>query len=166
MKTIKAEELSVEKFLPFGSYANLINPDAVKIGTAPIEFFRDMLQQDMGEATIPSFGVCRVENREMIINATEYHNYTAEGIMPLDNDICFHVAPATPPDAAPPLEDMRVFYAPKGTMIVLHPGVWHHAPFSLNGEPVNSLIVLPQRTYANDCHVVELPEPDWIAVER
>ena len=102
----------------------------------------------------------------MIINASEYHNFTGEGMMPLDNDIYFHVGPATVPGAAPPLDDIRVFYAPKGTMIVLRPGVWHHAPFSVNADPVNALIVLPQRTYANDCQVVELPESDWIAVER
>ena len=165
MRTIKAEELNVEQFLPFGFYANCINPDTVKIGSAPIEFFRDMVQQEMGGASIPSFGVCRVEKRDMIINASEYHNYTGEGMMPLDNDIYFHVGPATVPDAAPPLDDIRVFYAPKGTMIVLRPGVWHHAPFSVNGDPVNSLIVLPQRTYANDCRVVEFPESDWILVE-
>lgn len=165
MRAIKAEELSVEAFLPFGRYTKCIDPDTVKLGSAPIEFFRDMIQQDLGNTSIPSFGVCRVEKREMIINASEYHNFTGEGMMPLDNDIYFHVGPATPLGEAPPLDDIRVFYAPKGTMIVLHPGVWHHAPFSINNDPVSSLIVLPQRTYANDCHVVEFAETDWIAVK-
>jgi ureidoglycolate lyase len=166
MRTIKVEELSPAKFLPFGFYDQFINPVGVKIGSAPIEFFRDMLQQDLGAVSTTSFGVCRVEKREMIINASEYHNYTGEGMMPLDNDIFFHVGPATPPDADFPLDEIRVFYASKGTMIVLRPGVWHHAPFTVNAAPANSLIVLPQRCYANDCKVAEIPESDWIRIEK
>jgi ureidoglycolate lyase len=54
---------------------------------------------------------------------------------------------------------------PKGTMVVLRPGTWHHAPFTLTDEPVNTLIVLPERTYANDCELSELEETDWIRIE-
>jgi ureidoglycolate lyase len=165
MRTIKVEELSPATFFPFGFYDHFIDPVAAKIGTAPIEFFRDMVQQDLGGASMPSFGVCRVEKRETIIDASEYHSYTGEGILPLDNDICFHVGPATPPGAAPPLDEMRVFYAPKGTMIVLRPGVWHHAPFAVDRSPVNCLIVLPQRTYANDCIEVKIQQSDRLRIE-
>ena len=166
MRTLPIEELSVETFLPFGYFKHCLDPQAAKIGAPPIEFYRDMLQQDMGGAGMPSFGVCRVEKRDMIIDVSEYHNATGEGIMPLDNDICFYVGPATPPGGDMPLDQFRVFFAPRGTMIVLHPGVWHHAPFTLNDRPANCLIVLPPRTYANDCQVVAIPEKDWIAVER
>ena len=48
MKKVKVEELTLEAFLPFGSYANLIDPDAEKLGALPIEFFRDMVVQDLG----------------------------------------------------------------------------------------------------------------------
>ena len=65
MNSVKVEELSVEGFLPFGFYASLIDPDAEKIGAAPVEFFRDMVQQDLGDAGIVSFSTCRVEKREM-----------------------------------------------------------------------------------------------------
>lgn len=34
-----------------------------------------------------------------------------------------------------------------------------------NQRPVNVLIVLPQRTYANDCHVVRLPKAQRIAIK-
>jgi ureidoglycolate lyase len=165
MRTVKAESLNVEKFLPFGFYANMIDPQAEKIGTAPIEFFRDMVQEDLGGASAPSFSTCRVEPRTLVVDVTECHTATGEGILPLDNDILIHVGPATPADADPPLDKFRVFKVPKGTMVVLRPGVWHHAPFTLKRAPANVLIVLPERTYANDCEVINLDEPDRICIE-
>ena len=59
---------------------------------------------------------------------------------------------------------MQVFRVPMGTMVVLRPGVWHHAPFTVDDDPANVLIVLPERTYANDCLVVELGE-DGVSIE-
>jgi len=165
MKTVKIEELSVEKFLLFGFYAQHINPRTEKIGAPPVEFFRDMVQLDLGSVTIASFSTCRVEKREPVIDVTEYHTATGEGILPLDNDILIHVGPATPPDSPLPLDKIRVFRVPKGTMVILRPGVWHHAPFTVNDAPANVLIVLPVRTYANDCEVFPLTEAERIKVQ-
>jgi len=164
MRTVPVSELSVEEFLPFGFYAKMIDPTAEKIGAAPIEFFRDMVQQDLGRATIVSFSTCRVEPREPIIDVSEYHTATGEGILPLDNDALIHVGPATPNDAGVPLDKIRVFRVPQGTMVVLRPGIWHHAPITPNARPVNVLIVLPERTYANDCIVVRLKDEEKLRV--
>ena len=165
MRTVKIEELSVEEFLPFGFYANHIDPDTVKIGAPPIEFFRDMVQQNLGDTAIISFSTCRVEKREPIIDVSEYHSSAGEGSMPLDNDVLIHVAPATPNGAGVPLNQIRVFRVPMGTMVVLRPGVWHHAAFTVNDKPANVLIVLPERAYASDCTVVELKPEDQIRIE-
>ncbi len=166
MRTIKTRELQAEAFAPFGTYANLIDPgaDTEKIGAAPIEFFRDMVQQGLGPAGAASFSVCRVEKREMIIDVAEYHTAAAEGILPLDNDVLVHVGPATPANGSVPTDRFLVFRVPKGTMLVLRPGVWHHAPFTVNDQPANVLIVLPERTYANDCEVFELKDQDRIKI--
>lgn len=155
MKTI--EELSLEAFAPFGQFAAMLNPQALKIGTPPIEFFRDRVLADMGGAT-PSFSVCRVEPRPLQIDVSEYHSKTSEVLLPLDGDVLMHVGPATPPHVGAPVADFRVFRVPQGTLIALRPGVWHHAPFTLSEKAVNVLVVLPERTYANDC-VVETLEP-------
>jgi ureidoglycolate lyase len=165
MRTLKAGPLSMEAFAPFGQYANFIDPDALKIGAPPIEFFRDMVPLNLGGSNLPSFSVCRVEKREMIIDATEYHDTSGEGIMPLDGDVLMHVGPAVPPGQAPPLDEFRVFHVPRGTFVALNPGVWHHGPFTVSGAPVSSLIVLPQRLYAVDCSTVELGGEDCIRVE-
>lgn len=165
MRTVKAEELTAEAFMPFGFFARMTDPDAVKIGAPPIEFYRDMVQMDMGLSTRPSFSTCRVEKRDPVVDVTEYHSAVGEGCMPLDNDVLIHVGPATPPNDPVPLEEFRAFRVPAGTMTVIKPGVWHHAPFTANDKPANVLIVLPERTYANDCTVVELAEADRIAIE-
>ena len=164
MRTVKVEELTVETFLPFGFYANMLDPDTEKLGKEPIEFYRDMVQQDMGGKGIVSFSICRVEKRAMTIDVSEYHTATGEGTLPLDNDILIHVGPATA-GSVPPLDKIRVFRVPQGTMVVLRPGVWHHAPFTLDNKPANVLVVLPERTYANDCIVAELKKPDQIGIK-
>ena len=164
MRTVQVKELQVETFLPFGFYANMIDPDTEKIGDPPIEFFRDMLQLELGDTGRVSFSTCRVEPRDLIIDASEYHSTAGEGILPLDNDVLMHVGPATPPGQVP-LDKIEVFRVPQGTMIVLRPGVWHHGAFTTNGKPANLLIALPERLYANDCYVVEFEEQDQIKIE-
>lgn len=166
MRTAKIRELTVEEFLPYGAYANLIDPTSEKLGSPPIEFFRDMVQQDLGTVGSASFSTCRVQKREMVVDVTEYHTHAAEGILPIDNDVLIHVAPATPSDGRVPTDKIVVFRIPKGTMVVLRPGVWHHAAFTVNDTPANVLIVLPERTYANDCEVFQLEENDRIRIEQ
>ena len=163
MRTVKIENLEPATFLPFGFIASHTNPSGEKIGADPIEFYRDMAQLDLGTASKASFSTCRVEQREFVIDVTEYHSSTGEGVLPLDADVLIHVAPATP-NGVVPLEKFRVFRVPRGTLVVLRPGVWHHAPFSLHGV-ANVLIVLPERTYSNDCTVVELATADQIRID-
>lgn len=165
MRSTRIRHLSTEEFLPYGRYANMIHPDAERIGAPPVEFFRDMIQQEVGAAGSASFSTCRVEKRDLVIDVSEYHSYAAEGILPLDNDILVHVAPATPCGEGVPVDKIVVFRVPLGTLVVLRPGVWHHAPFTVNDRPANVLIVLPERTYANDCHVHAIGEEDRIRIQ-
>lgn len=161
MNTVKVEELSLEAFAPFGTYATLINPTSTKLGAPPIEFFRDALPLEQGSHN-PSFSTCRVEARALIIDVLEYHSRTGEGILPLDADVLVQVAPASG-NGHLPLEAVRVFRVPQGTMLAIRPGVWHHAPFVLTGA-ANVLIVLPERTYANDCTVVPIEESERLEI--
>lgn len=164
MRSIKVEQLSLEAYKPFGTYANLINPTDEKLGEAPVEFFRDQLQMDV-HGDIPfSYSCCRVEKRKNIIDVLEYHTSCGEVVLPLDNDILLQVGPATANENDIPLDKMRVFYVPKGTAITIKPGVWHWGPFTPNDHPANILINLPERTYANDCIVKELAEAETIEI--
>jgi len=163
MKEIAYKRLSLEDFSKYGTYANMINPGALKIGCEPIEFYRDMASSNLGNATIVSFGVCRVTKRPLIINVSEYHNYCQEVVLPLDGDVLIHVAPAVP-EKEFPYEMAEVFYVPKGTIVCVKPGVWHHGPYVMDCDYVNCLIALPERTYMNDCHVYEFPEDKHIKI--
>lgn len=160
MKTTHIKELTADAFAPYGGFTNMINPDTPKIGDAPIEFFRDMIQLDLGTSTTASFSVCRVEKRPLVVDTSEYHNDCGEGILPLDSDALIHVAPATPDDINS--DDVEVFRVPKGTMVVLRPGVWHHAPYAYGSDAANVLIILPERTYKKDCIVQEIPKKEQV----
>ena len=84
--------------------------------------------------------------------------------MAIDGDMVIHVGPATPKDVIP-LEEIEAFRIPKGTFVSLRPGVWHGGPFTTTDKPVSVLIVLPERTYANDCEGHKLDEKDYIEIE-
>lgn len=165
MRKVPVENLTVENFSGFGSFANLINPQSFKIGATPIEFYRDMVMLNLGQHTQAALSVCRVSKREPVVDVTEAHTSCGEGILPLDGDILIHVGPATP-NGETPTDRFRIFRVPKGTMVTIRPGVWHHAPFTDGTEYVNVLIILPERTYANDCKVVEIPAENRVTIEK
>lgn len=164
MRSVKIEKLTVESFAPYGWYADMLHPRGEHIGANPVKFFRDMLRLDLPAS--PSFSICRVETRSLVVDVTEIHNHTAEAAMCLDADTLMHFGPATPTGVCPH-EKFRVFFVPKGTLVVTHAGVWHHAPFLFDKsvEAANTMIVLPERTYANDCVVVELPDEDRLRID-
>jgi len=162
MRKIKAKDLSLEGFRNYGVYADLLKPALYGFGAPPIQFFRDMLQLSLG-VPAASFSVNVVAPRPFVITKTEYHSACGEGLLPLDGDILIHAGPATRMGITP-LDQFEVFRVPKGTLVCLKPGVWHHAPFALADQPAHILVVLPERTYANDCTVVELKADEQIEI--
>lgn len=156
-RSIAVEELSEEGFGPFGTFASLVSPKGNVLGEEPILFFPDMQVVDLGVFSQAAISVCRVRQRPAVIDITEYHTSVGEGVLPLDTDVIIHVGPPTG-DGEPPLEAIRAFVVPKLTQVVLHPGVWHHAPFVEDGDVAHVQILLPRRTYANDCKIRPLEE--------
>jgi len=163
MRAITYAELSLESFRTFGAFARMIDPSGPKLGAEPIEFYRDMVQAQLGVNPVASFGVCRVTRRPFVLDVSEYHDTCCEVVLPLDGDVLMHVAPAVPQREFP-FEAVEVFRVPRGTLCCLRPGVWHHAPFALEAPAVNCLIALPERTYMNDCKVFEFPAEKRLAI--
>ena len=165
MKTVKVQPLSREAFHKFGDYANLIAP-LDQCATGPkdgvIAFFRDMLPVDL-QGAAPTFSTCRICPRPMIVTDAEYHDHTCEAAMPLDQDAIIWVAPAGAGKTLP-VDEVEAFYVPQGTIVKLNPGVWHHALFATENRPLNAMIVLPERTYNNDCCCVAVDAEDQIEV--
>ena len=166
MKTVKVQKLTRENFHKYGDFVTLIDP-LNEPATGPKDswcvFFRDMLQLDLGGA-MPSFSTCRVQPRKLVITDAEYHDHTGEGAMPLDQDAICWFAPATASRDLP-MDEVEAFLIPRGTMVVIRPGVWHHAAFATEDKPLNMMIVLPERTYFNDVYCVPVPEDQQVAVE-
>ena len=100
----------------------------------------------------------------LVIDTYEYHNTCAEAMLPLDGDAYIHVAPAGPADRIP-YDAVEVFRVPKGMMVTLRPGVWHHGPFCVDTASLQTLIILPERLYAYDCTVLTAPEADKLRIE-
>ena len=91
----------------------------------------------------------------MVVSQSEFHNYTQESMLCLDDDMILYVAPAS---KEPIPEYSEAFIVPKGTMVCLNTGVWHLAPYAVNKETAHVLIVLPERIYNNDCIVMDYTE--------
>lgn len=165
MKKTVIKKLTVAGFKPYGSYSDMVNPNGPKLGFGKVEFYRDMEVLTLGTTTQASFSVTKVQKRENIIDAMECHMNSGEGCMPLDGDILVHVAPASPKDKVP-MDQVEVFYVPQGTLLALRPGVWHCAPFAVNKDAVNCLVVLPERTYATDVVFYMVPKEEQIKIVK
>jgi ureidoglycolate lyase len=156
MKEIPWKKLNAADFAKYGTFAAMIDPVGPKLGAEPIEFFRDMAQAGLGAVPAASFGVCRVVKRPFVMDVAEYHDTCCETMMPIDGEVLMHVAPAVP-EKEFPFVQAEVFLVPRGTLVVLRPGVWHHAPYAWKCDRVNCLVALPERTYVNDCKVFSFP---------
>lgn len=163
MKSIPVQKLSLEKFNQYGTFVDMLHADGVHIGTNPIEFYRDMTTVFSPGASV-GLSITKVYRRPLVIDTYEYHNTCSEAMMPLDADAYVHVAPAGA-TANVPYDEVEVFRIPKGTMITLRPGVWHHGPFCVDTDSLQTLIILPERLYAYDCTVLTASEEDKIAIE-
>lgn len=163
MKKIKIKKLTPEAFARYGSYASILDPKGDKLGVPPVEFYRDMVQQSLGCETNVSYSACVVEDRQHIIDCIEMHNTCHETIICLDGDYLMHVAPASGAGEVP-YDEIEVFLLPKGTVISVKAGVWHQAGFPYKCGKVHILCALPERTYAKDCFVVNIPKEQQIEV--
>lgn len=155
MHMIKARHLDAQCFQRYGTYANMIQPSGNAIGELPVTFYPDVLNVFMG-ASLIGFSTVITEKRDMIVTEAEQHASTLELLLPLDGDVVIFVAPPTVSTFNK--ETVEAFIVPKGTLIVLNAGVWHKAPFPISAQRVSTLVVLPERTYANDCTINSLNE--------
>ena len=158
MKQIKAKPITAENFKEFASFTDLLNPEGYSLG----DFYQDRLKMHSSGNMQITFSPLLVHKPEkMVVTSAEYHNYTQEGVLCLDDDVIVHVAPAGK-DPVPELTE--AFLVPRGTMVVLNTGAWHLSAIPVNKELAHVLIVLPERTYFNDCVVVDYPEDKWVEI--
>ena len=163
MKIIKAEPLTHEAFAPFGQFYAMAKPDGYALCGEIHKFYPDRISADSDHRV--GYSPIQVKKPEkMIITQQEYHTTTWEIILPLDDDMILHVAPAS---AGTPVTDLaKAFIVPKHTLVKINAAVWHLAPLPANNEQLTAMIILPECTYANDCTVVDLNEEQQFEIVK
>ncbi len=153
MHQIKVQKLTHEAFAPFGQFYTMDTPEGYALCGALHSFYPDRLTADnMGRVGYSPIVVKKPER--MVITQQEYHTTTWEMILPLDDDMILHVAPAS---AGTPVTHLaQAFLVPKHTLIKMNAAVWHLAPLPAGKDQLTAMIILPECTYANDCTVVDL----------
>ena len=163
MKTIKPIALTHEEFAPFGQFYAMDKPDGYALCGEIHKFYPDRVTAD-SEHRLGCSTIVVKKPEKMVITQQEYHTTTWEMIMPLDDDMIIHCAPAS--GGTPVPEHVKAFIVPKNTLVKLNAAIWHLAPLPYNKDQLTALIILPECTYANDCIVVDLtPEQQFEIVK-
>lgn len=159
MYKIKVKELTKEDFAEYGQFYDFVNPQGHTLGT----FYHDhVLMPVSGNFPIGFSSMVVEKPAKMIVTQSEYHNTTAEALIPLDDDIVIYVAP---PSQEPVPEQTEAFLVPKGTMVLMNLGVWHCSPFAVNKKEAHVLVALPERIYKNDCTIIPYEQNQQIEIE-
>ena len=155
MITVKAEKITVEGFAPFGQFYTMDQPCGHALCGELHKFYPDRLTAYHGGNV--GFSPISVRKPEkMIVDSVEYHTTTCEMIMPLNDDMILHVAPASA--GVPVTEQTKAFIVPRHTLVKINAAIWHLAPLPASADTLHAMIILPECTYANDCTVVQLKE--------
>lgn len=163
MRQIKIENLTHEAFAPFGQFYTMDKPQGYALCGEIHRFFPDR----MTASAFHNVGYSPIlvkKPEKMLITAVEYHTTTWEMILPMNDDMIIHVAPASAGTPVP--DETRAFLVPAHTLIKMNAGIWHLAPLPANADELAAMIILPECTYANDCTVVNLkPEEQFELVK-
>lgn len=163
MHTVKIQELSHETFAPFGQFYEMEQPEGHALCGTLHRFFPDRLSADSTHRI--GFSPILVKKPEhMIITQQEYHMTTWEIILPMNDDMILHCAPASCNTSV--TEPAKAFLVPKHTLVKLNAAIRHLAPLPANEAELAAMIVLPECTYANDCTVVDLASEDQFEIVR
>lgn len=163
MRTVTVEPLTLEAFAPFGQFYAMNEPQGYALCGELHRFFPDRVVAD-SQHRIGFSPILVKKPEKMIVTQQEYHTTTWEMILPLNDDIILHVAPAS--GGTPVTELAKAFLVPKNTLVKLNSAVWHLAPLPANVEELAAVIVLPECTYANDCTVVDLTPEQQFEIVR
>ena len=119
MRTVKAELITHEAFAPFGQFYNMEKPDGYALCGEIHQFFPDRLNAD-SQHRVGYSPILVKKPEKMIITQQEYHTTTWEMILPLDDDMILHCAPAS---AGVPVGHLaKAFIVPKHTLVKMNQG--------------------------------------------
>lgn len=161
MNIIKAVPINNEEFAPFGQFYKMNEPKGYALCGELHKYYPDRLVAD-SEHRVGYSPIVVKKPEKMVITQQEYHTTTWEMILPLNDDMVLHVAPASAGTLVPEL--VKAFIVPKGTLVKINTAIWHLAPLPVSKEELNAMIILPECTYANDCTVVDLKPEQYFEI--
>ena len=118
MREIHPQALDREAFRLYGDFMDLLRVPQIERREGDNIFAPDLLKLHLDGRMPASVCVARVSECERVISALEYHQFTCEGILPLDGDIDIFVGPSS--FRVDP-ETVVAFRVPKGTFVRLNP---------------------------------------------
>lgn len=152
---LKAKKLTKENFEVFGHYACMENPVGPAMKSQAFSFYRDPIRMHTsGRMPITVSPLVVNQDKNLKVPCLEYHTYTPEVMIALDDDFVLCLAPAYS-GSQPKLDEAEAFILPRGTAVHVNPGVWHYVPLPLTQKKGTVLIILPERTYENDLIMVD-----------
>lgn len=160
MVQIKTKELTNESFDKYGAFRYLLdNASMAQKSLFPGGFYADLLTLDFGGQTLPTVSVCHVKKQKRnIIRFLEAHQFTCEGLLPLDADVIIYVG--SPLGKKFSVDHLEAFYVPRGTFVKLNPLVVHGTQFVVSASEAHVLCMLPGRTFKNDMLAQPLSEEE------
>lgn len=145
---VKAKLITQDNFREYGRYINVSTENP----TYADDYFHWWNELDIielgGKASI---GMVRPNfNPQFDERLFEQHNHSPEMLCPLDRDIIVLVGKSDVFDVEPIDKDkFDAFIVPRGTIVGLNPGVWHHAPMVF-AESGNVLVIFKEDTSIDD----------------
>ena len=126
-----------------------------------VDFWNSPLTYEIKGAT--DIGICVVKKkRRGYIDLLERHLASEEVTVPLDGDMVIAVAPGkdvNDPDEVPDPKEIEVFLVRQKQTFTMYPGVWHGAPFAIDGNYLSMLVFLKHDTFHNDGQFREIEPP-------
>lgn len=166
MREIKVQQLSDEGFRKYGVFQNLTDHEQMKSRVIPCgSFYPDLVTLDFGKTTLPTVSCCHVLKQErMVVDFLEYHKYTCEGLIALDDDVVIYVG--MPDMGELKIENLEAFYVPKHTFVKFNPMIVHGGQYPVHNEEAHLICMLPGRTFNNDmvCRKIEDEEEKAILI--
>ena len=94
MRTIKAEPITCEAYAPYGTFYSMTEPSGYSLNGEIHRFFPDRMTESY--VSRAAFSPILVKKPDVMkITQAEYHTTTPEMILPLNDDMIIHVAPAS-----------------------------------------------------------------------
>ena len=158
---LKVEKLDGQSFSEFGS---ILNPDDCGeplISADGLAYYADKLPLTFSCSTLITLNFLKLEKRPFKIDFTEAHDLTEEIIGGFNEDIVFHMGPAT---KDPDFPKYRAFILPKNNWCRFKKGVWHGGPFAIKEGVTLGWVLLPPFTYTNDTRGITIEKPIEIKI--